>query len=161
MKTVVLITCTKSKFVGIHKAEKLYAKSNNFVKYIACAKLLADYQDIFVISALHKLVPLYREIEWYDCTLKGKSEQEINAWGKSVAEQLTKLYDIDKTKVIVLADNDYCSALKPYLPCMDTPLEGFGCDPKGYNQLDAYVISFIENSTQNDNEIMERMKTPC
>ena|GEM_PF-3920814 len=42
MKAVVLITCTKHKHEGSHKAEFLYSASENFVKYLECARLMAD-----------------------------------------------------------------------------------------------------------------------
>ena len=144
MKTVVLITCTKSKHKGTHKAEYLYSMSNNFVKYLESAKLLADYQDIYVISALHELIPLDKEIECYDYTLKDKSDEENDTWGKNVTEQLESLYKFSDTQFIVLADDDYSSALKPYLPNIEVPLEGIGCGPGGYNQLDDYVCRFIK-----------------
>jgi len=119
------------------------------VKYLECAKQLSEHRDIFVISALHKLVPLDTMIECYDYTLKNKSYEEINSWGKSVAKQLEALYDLNNTKFIIIADNDYCLALKPYLPNIDMPLNGVGCGPDGYNQLDAYVNTFLaKNNTK-------------
>ena len=143
MKIVVLITCTKNKHLGTHKAEHLYSKSGNFVKYLECAKQLTKREDIYVISALHKLVPLDRRVKCYDFTLKDRQKDEVETWGKDVAMQLNELYDFNNTRFIVIADDDYCTALKPCLPAMDTPLEGFGCSSEGYYQLDAYVKQFV------------------
>jgi len=49
VEVVVLITCTKNKHKGTHKAEYLYSKSDNFVKYLECAKILTANENIFVI----------------------------------------------------------------------------------------------------------------
>jgi len=84
------------------------------------------------------------EVEWYDYTLKDRSDEENDAWGKNVAEQLEKLYDFKDTQFIVLADDDYCSALKPYLLNVEMPLKGVGCGSGGYNQLDYYVNDFMQ-----------------
>ena len=43
---VVLITCTRNKYEGIHKAEYLYSKSENFKKYLASARLLTENNNI-------------------------------------------------------------------------------------------------------------------
>lgn len=142
MKTVVLITCTKNKHGGTHKAEYLYSKSKNFVKYLDCARALVEDKDIFVISALHKLVPLDKELTCYDYTLKGKSKKEKDIWGEEVATQLKELYDVSKTRFVIIAEDDYYTPLAPHLPSMDTPLEGVGCGPDGFEQLDAYIKNF-------------------
>lgn len=143
MKTVVLITCTKHKHAGKHRAEYLYTKSEDFVKYLGCARVITDNQDIFVISALHKLIPLDKEIEWYDFTLKGRSKEENEKWGSEVVEQLKRRYDVSKTRFIVIADEDYYSALEAHLPYMETPLKGVGCGAQGYKHLDEYVQGFL------------------
>lgn len=149
MNTVVLITCTKNKHTGKHKAEYLYSKSPNFQKYLECSKLLAEYEDIFVISALHYLVPLNEEIEWYDYSLNDKTKQEINAWGRKVAEQLNELYDLNNTRFIIIADENYYMPLTNHLTHIDTPLEGVGCGPEGYNQLDEYVVNNSARKEEN------------
>jgi hypothetical protein len=140
---VVLITCTKNKHKGTQKAEYLYSKSPNFRKYLECAKKLTSRENIYVISALHKLVPLDKEIDWYDYTLNNRSEEENYAWGKEVASQLEVLYVFGNTKFIAIADEDYCTFLKPYLKDMDMPLDGIGCGPQGYGLLDDYVHDFM------------------
>ena len=148
MKTVVLITCTKNKHTGKHRAEYLYTKSDDFVKYLECARAITDNQDIFVISALHKLVPLYKEIEWYDFTLKGRAKEENEKWGSEVIAQIGELYDVNTTKFIIIADEDYYTALEAHLPYMDAPLKGIGCGPQGYEQLDEYVQEFLQKRSK-------------
>jgi len=143
MKAVVLITCTKHKHEGSHKAEFLYSASENFVKYLECARLMADDRDIFIISALHCLLPLDKIIDSYECALTKKPKQEQFAWGNEVATQLSMLYVLNNTRFIVIADRNYCSALLPYLPSMDMPLHDVGCGPGGYAQLDNYVTRFV------------------
>jgi len=70
------------------------------------------------------------------------SESEIDAWGIDVAKQLQKLYDLDCTRFVVIADESYFIPLIPHLPYMDTPLKGVGCGPAGYDQLDVYINNF-------------------
>lgn len=158
LKTVVLITCTKHKHEGTHKAEYLYSKSENFMKYLECARILADRRDIYIISALHKLLPLDKEIEWYDYTLANRPIHEHYTWGKEVSEQIKVLYDVSETNFVVLADDIYSSALLPYLPYMDTPLQG-NCNPDGYESLDKYIKEFLlDNKSRNDVEVKNERK---
>jgi len=150
LKTVVLITCTKTKHNGVHKAEYLYSASQNFVKYLESARSVAADSDIYVISALYNLIPLTKEIKSYDYSLSEKSEQEQYAWGNGITEHLSEHYDINNTKFIVIADEDYCLPLLKNLPFMDMPLEGVGCGPDGYEQLDEYIRNFnAENIVYN------------
>jgi len=141
LKTVVLITCTRQKHKGIHEAEYLYSASPNFVRYLSSARSIVDDSDIFIVSALHHLVPLHKTIEDYDCALTERTVQEQFAWGELVAKELSEIYDLDKTRFIVIADDDYCSALLPYLKHMDKPLNGVGCGPAGYEQLDSFLAT--------------------
>jgi len=139
-----LVTCTKNKHKGVHKAEYLYSKSDNFKRYLSSARLLTENENIFVISALHKLVPLYKEIECYDYALSSKTPEEVAAWGKAVADQLMCLYDFSNTRFVILADDDYSSALQPFLPNTDLPLNGIGCGHEGYSQLDLYISNLTK-----------------
>jgi len=124
MRTVVLVTCTSAKHKGRHAAGYIYTKSSNFRKYMELAHLLTDSKSIFVISALHGLLPLDTVIDWYDYTLMGKSKSFKDAWGIKVAEQIRSRFDVNETKFIVLAGADYFVPLIPHLPNMEVPLKG-------------------------------------
>ena len=124
MKTVVLVTCTKDKHGGTHAAGHIYTKSSNFRRYMELARLLANDENIYVISALHGLLSLETSVDWYDYTLMGKPTSIKAAWGAKVAGQVKSRYNVNETKFIVLAGADYFVPLKPYLPYMKTPLEG-------------------------------------
>jgi len=147
LKTVVLITCTKHKHDGTHKAEYLYSASQNFAKYLECARSMVADSDIYVISALYNLIPLNKEIESYDYSLSEKSEQEKCTWGNEVVNQLSGLYNINNTKFVVIADDDYCFALSHNPLFIDMPLKGVGCGPAGYEQLDDYVRKYNLNKS--------------
>ena len=125
MKTVVLISCTKSKRKYPCPARLMYdAPRSKFKKTLPLAQTMASDENIFVISAKHGLLPLEKVIEYYDYTLMGKSDKIKNEWGKLVAGQISELYDVSSTKFIILAGKDYYAPLQPYLPNVELPLQG-------------------------------------
>jgi len=142
MKTVVLVTCTKSKHKGRHKAGYIYTKSANYRKYFSRAQKLTTTENIFVISALHGLLPLDKEIDCYDYTLMHKSKTIKNAWGEKVANQIKELFNIDNTNFIVIAGADYFVPLRPHLPNMLTPLKNVGRGNIRFATLDAFIEKY-------------------
>ena len=121
MKTVVLISCTKSKRqVNSCTARLMYDTSDLFRKSLAYAEVIS--KDIFVISAKYGLVPLNQVINHYDETLKGKRKAEKDAWGRRVAEQISELFDVKNTEFVILSGRDYYAPLQPYLPHIKLPL---------------------------------------
>ena len=129
MKTVVLVACTKEKYKGTYPAGYIYMKSREFRKYMEYARLLTSSENIFVISALHGLLPLDTLIKNYEYALAGKPKFVKDIWGKRVAEQLKLSFDVSETMFVVLADANYFIPLMPHLPNMKMPLKNvlLGC----------------------------------
>jgi hypothetical protein len=125
MKTVVLISCTKSKRDYPCEARLLYDPSAKFKKSLAYAKTISE--DIYVISAKHGLLALDAVIAPYDETLIGKSkaaEAAKVAWAKTVAAQIGNIYDIQNTEFVIFAGSDYYAPLQDHLPHIQLPLRG-------------------------------------
>ena len=118
------------------KAETLY-QSPTFKKSLEYARLL-NPDKIFIISALHHLLPLDKEVEPYDVTLatvpKKAREKKPNLkilttpekkeWGKRVVEQLKSESDLEKDEFIILAGKEYLKPIQKELKKIITPLEG-------------------------------------
>lgn len=136
MKRIVLIGCVSRKGQTKARARELY-KGPLFTKSLAYAyKLKAD--DIFILSALHHLVSLEKEIEPYNVTLayvspkkrarnpalKMLTRQEARIWGKKVLEQLNKVADLKNDGFIVLAGKSYVEPIREGLAKIDEPMKG-------------------------------------
>lgn len=118
------------------KAETLY-QSPAFKKSLEYARLLSP-DKIFIISALHHLLPLDKEVEPYDVTLatvpKKARERKPNLkilttpekkeWGKRVIEQLKSESDLETDEFIILAGKEYLKPIQKELKKIITPLEG-------------------------------------
>lgn len=136
MKRIVLISCSAKKLKVRAKAETLY-QSAAFKKSLEYARLL-NPDKIFIISALHHLLPLDKEVEPYDVTLatvpKKAREKKPNLkilttpekkeWGKRVVEQLKSESDLGKDEFIILAGKEYLKPIQKELKKIITPLEG-------------------------------------
>ena len=91
---------------------------------------------IFIISALHHLLDLDKEIEPYDVTLssvpkdkrkaglKILNSKEKKEWGKAVLEQLIKVADLKKDEFIILAGQSYIKPVASGLSKIEKPLKG-------------------------------------
>lgn len=124
MHEVVLVTCAKNKkHDGFHKARDLYTGTY----YSKCMEY-ADFlgHPTYILSAKHHLLPLDKEIEWYDKYLPGLTDDEQEEWAMTVATELRKRYDVENTAFIILAGSTYSKYLKQLLPHVETPLEGHG-----------------------------------
>jgi hypothetical protein len=136
MKKIVLISCSSRKKKIKSPAEILY-QSSVFKKSLQYARLLKP-DKIFVLSALHHLLPLDREIEPYNVTLayvpKTKREsnpnlkvlnsQEKMDWGKKVIDQLKCESDIKNDQIIILASREYIKPLENEISNIIKPLDG-------------------------------------
>ena len=122
MKTIILISCCKTKLNRKVPAEQLY-QSAGFKKQLAFAKSIR-HDAIFVISAKHHLVPLSMELEPYDVCLNDKSSEEIKSWAKIVLKQLSENYSLSEDEFIILAGKDYYSELIKGISNYKLPLEG-------------------------------------
>lgn len=124
MKNVVLVACVAGKNSKPAPAENLY-NSDLFNKSMAYAHKLTDNDnDIYILSAKHKLLPIKKVIAPYDMTLKNFDKDEKQAWSKDVLDDLKKKYDLNKTKFIFLAGDAYKKYLEPELPHTESPLKG-------------------------------------
>lgn len=89
-RQVALIACGKRKRPGTHPASFLYV-GPVFTKSLMLAKSLG-FSHIFILSALHGVIPLDRPVTRYDHTLYTMSRKERSQWGDMVVEQLSQLF---------------------------------------------------------------------
>jgi hypothetical protein len=134
MKRIVLIACVSKKGDKRAKAKDLY-KSPLFTNSLAYAYSLKP-DKIFILSALHHLLDLEKEIEPYNVTLsnvpkkkrkaglKVLNSQEKKEWGEKVIEMLSKQADLNHDRFIILAGNEYIKPIRGKLVNYDIPLEG-------------------------------------
>lgn len=140
MKTIILISCCKTKLNHKVPSEELY-QSTTFKKQLAYAKSLKP-DAIFVISAKHHLVPLTMELEPYDVCLNDKSLEEKKSWAKIVLNQLSEKYSLRDDEFIILAGKDYYSELIIGISNYKLPLEGL---PMGTR------LQWLDEHTNSDN----------
>jgi len=136
VKTIVLIPCVKEKLNKKAKARDLYI-APLFTYCLEYARKL-NPDKIYILSALHKLLDLEKEIKPYDVTLtylspakrkrnpgtKVLTKTEIKKWGEEVVNQLSQVTDLNKDKFIILAGESYIKPIKPFLKKIETPLKG-------------------------------------
>ena len=91
---------------------------------------------IFILSALHHLLDIDKEIEPYNVTLsnvpKNKRKPDLKIlnstekkeWGKKVLEQLSQQTDLKNDKFIILAGNEYIKPIKNRINHFSNPLKG-------------------------------------
>jgi hypothetical protein len=136
MKRIVLISCVSNKGKTKAKAKDLY-KGPLFTNSLAYGKSLKP-DKIFILSALHHLLDLDKEIEPYDVTLsyvskdkkikkpelKVLTKSESIQWGQIVLEQLKEIADLKQDKFIILAGQSYLNPIKDGLKNLEEPLKG-------------------------------------
>ena len=126
MAKIVLLSCTKSKLPHPAPAKDLYSASPMFQKTLKYGESL-DPDKMFILSAKHYLVPLDKELEPYDKTLKDMSAEEKTQWGEITAQQMKKAgLDLMQDKFIFLTGNEYLKPLLRFIPPQNviTPLAG-------------------------------------
>jgi hypothetical protein len=135
-KKIVLIACVSQKGDKKTKAKDLY-KSQLFRSSLAYAQKL-NPEKIFILSALHHLLDLNKEIEPYDVTLsnvpkhkrkpglKILTSKERRDWGKIVIEQLRKENDLQNDEFIFLAGQKYITPISNEIAHFSNPLQGLG-----------------------------------
>jgi hypothetical protein len=136
MKKIVLISCVSRKGKTKVKAKDLY-KGALFSNSLAYAQAL-DPDKIFILSALHHLLDLDKEIDPYDVTLsyvspadrkkkpnlKILTNAEANHWATKVIKQLKTVADIKNDRFIVLAGKSYIEPIQNSLTHIEEPLNG-------------------------------------
>lgn len=104
---VVLIGCGKSKQEGSHPACELYTGAL-FRKQWQYAKQVLNPQEIYILSAKHKLLDPQQEIANYDETLNNMSVKQRQEWANIVLTQMkSKGIDLTKSHVTILAGENY------------------------------------------------------
>ncbi len=134
MKQIILIACVSLKGDKKTKAKDLY-KSSLFKSSLAYA-YKQNPDNIYILSALHHLLDLDKEIEPYDVTLsnvpkdkrkaglKILSTSEKKEWGKKVIEQLSAKTDLKKDNFIILAGQEYIKPIIADISHFTNPLKG-------------------------------------
>lgn len=134
MKTIVLISCASKKLKIKSKAKNLYV-SQLFTKSLAYAYSLKP-DKIYILSALHHLLDLDKEIGPYNVTLsnvpKGKrkpglkvlNKDEKIEWGKEVIQMLRRCTDLQEDVFIVLAGKEYIKPIEANIKNLDNRLHG-------------------------------------
>ena len=124
---VALIGCGKTKRPGRHPARELYT-GPLFTAALAHAERTAD--EVFILSALHGLLPLRTEVDSYDRTLAKASKRERDAWAMRVGIELRRRMAGRKFEVQIYAGRMYVDPLWTHLRLfhhdlvISTPLEG-------------------------------------
>ena len=133
MKRIVLISCVSRKGKAKSKAKDLY-KGPLFTNSLAYGQSLKP-DNIFILSALHHLLDLDKEIEPYDVTLsyvspdkkkkkptlKVLTKDEAKKWGQEVLKQLGLIADLKKDTFIILAGQSYLEPIEYGLTNIEKP----------------------------------------
>lgn len=117
MKQVYLIACTKKKQDYSCTAEEMYKKSSLYrLAYeYALNRVEEKNSQIYILSAKHYLLPLTKEIEPYNETLKNMKSQEKAEWGTIVYNQMKETFDMNNTHFIFLTGKEYMQPILTYL----------------------------------------------
>ncbi|NIA06658.1 MAG: hypothetical protein GWP14_03315 [Actinobacteria bacterium] len=124
MKTIILISCVKTKLPQPAMAKDLYV-SDFFQKAYQYAQLL-NADGIFILSAKYGLLPPERIIEPYEMTLMTMKIAERKEWSSKVLEELRQYTDLKRDKFIFLCGAKYRQYLLPEICNYEVPMEGLG-----------------------------------
>lgn len=128
MKTIVLISCVKTKLPTPAMAKDLYI-SKLFQKTYQYAQLLNPHA-IYILSAKYGLLATERIIEPYELTLKKINVAERREWSKRVLDELSKLTDLKKDKFVFLCGESYREFLLPQISNYEIPMKGLKFGPQ-------------------------------
>jgi len=152
MKRIILISCVSRKGTKKAKAVDLY-KGPLFENSLAYAQSLKP-DKIFILSALHHLLDLDKEIEPYNVTLsnippsKRKADLKVLTpkekidWGQKVISQLKLEADLQNDEFIILAGQEYIK-----------PIEGLIAKNNVKKPLDGKRVGERIKFMQNKNKI--------
>ena len=134
MKKIVLISCVSKKLSTKAKAKDIYIST--LFKYSLAYAYSIQPDEIFILSALHHVLELDKEIDPYDVTLcnvpknKRKSglrvlnAREKNEWGEKVIDQLSELTDLENDTFIILAGHEYIKPIISHIKHVELPMDG-------------------------------------
>ncbi len=116
MARIVLLSCTKAKLDKPSAAQDLYSPSPMFQKTKAYGKSL-NPDKTYILSAKHHLVPLDKQLEPYDMTLKDMNKDEKEKWSQTVISQMKeKGINPESDTFIFLAGSAYIKPLEKHIP---------------------------------------------
>ncbi len=124
MARIVLIACASKKQDTPAPARDLYTSALFQYAYQYATSLRPD--AIYILSALHGLVPASRVLAPYNQTLKRMTVTQRKAWADQVFRDLRTVTDPEKDDFIILAGTAYRAFLTPRLANVTVPLEGMG-----------------------------------
>lgn len=159
--TFVLISCCAKKRAYGNYAEVLY-DSDGFKARLAYARLL-DPDGIYVISALHHVIPLTEFIEPYDVCLKDFSPEAKRDWAHLCLSQLKDISDLKNDKYIILAGKDYYEYLIKGLSHYEIPtrhISQFKQTPWLKSQITCDLIHSFANSLPRFSFPFDKNKLP-
>jgi len=126
MARIVLLSCTKAKLDKPSQAQDLYSPSPMFQKTKAYGKSL-NPDKTYILSAKHHLVPLDKQLEPYDMTLKDMNRDEKEKWSQTVISQMKeKGINPESDTFIFLTGSAYIKPLEKHIPesNIENPMEG-------------------------------------
>jgi hypothetical protein len=116
MAKVVLLSCTKAKLDKPAAAQDLYSPSPMFQKTKAYGESLKP-DKTYILSAKHHLVPLDKQLEPYDMTLKDFNKPQKEQWAETVISQMNdKGIKPESDTFVFLAGSEYIKPLKEHIP---------------------------------------------
>ena len=129
MKSLGLISCTKSKQDYACKASEMYQASDLFRKAYSYAN--KNYDFVAILSAKYGLLLPDDKIEPYDLTLNDMNSEQRNKWAERVFSQMKSRLSLeDFEKAFFHAGRRYRDRLIPKLETIgircETPLVGLG-----------------------------------
>lgn len=122
---VALVGCGAEKRAAPAPAADLYT-GQLFRDALAHARRLAG-EHVFVLSAMHGLVPLTQVLRPYDLSLRDLTKAERLGWGADVCAELLFRYLDTPLELHAFAGRVYLDALRPQIEAHWTlvdPLEG-------------------------------------
>ena len=126
MAKIVLLSCTKSKLDKPAPAKDMYSPSPMFQKTKVYGEALKP-DKMFILSAKYGLLPMDKQIEPYDLTLKTMKKEEKDQWGETVKSQMSKMgVNPQSDKFVFLTGAEYMKPLEGFIPAKnkEKPMEG-------------------------------------
>lgn len=151
MAKIVLLSCTKSKLDHRAPAQELYSASPMFKKTLEYGKSLQP-DKMFILSAKHHLVPMTKELEPYDKTLKEMPADEKEQWGEETVKQMkSQGINLNRDKFVFLTGSEYMKPFKKYIPesNIETPMDGKRMGER---------LKWLNSQISKLNEIFKRVK---
>ena len=124
MKTIYLLSCCKQKLSYAAEARELY-QSAGFKKSL-CFAQSKNPDAIFILSALHHVVPLNEVLDPYNMKLSDQSKEYQIEWADECLKELGANFDLKNDKFVILAGKDYYKNLigKEKIENYELPLIG-------------------------------------